>query len=68
VIADSIIAMEGDGPLNGRATKVGQIVLSDDLVTADAIGARVLHVIPEQVAHIREASFFLGRTDGYEIL
>ncbi len=68
VIADSIITMEGDGPLNGVETKVGQIVLSDDPVAADTIGARVLHVIPEQVAHIREASFFLGRIDGYEIL
>jgi uncharacterized protein (DUF362 family) len=68
VIADSIIAMEGDGPLNGIETKVGQILLSDDPVAADAIGARVLHVIPEQVAHIREASVFLGRMDGYEVL
>jgi hypothetical protein len=35
VIADGIIAMEGNGPLHGSARNLGRIVLSDDPVAAD---------------------------------
>jgi uncharacterized protein (DUF362 family) len=68
VIADAISAMDGDGPLNGTEQRLNRIVLSDDPVAADAICTRALRLIPEQVAHIREASFFLGRMDSNEIL
>jgi uncharacterized protein (DUF362 family) len=68
VIADGIVAMEGDGPLNGDELRLNSIVLSDDPVAADATCARALGVTPDKVVYIREASFFLGRTDGYESL
>jgi uncharacterized protein (DUF362 family) len=68
VIADGIVAMDGDGPLNGGHVRLNTVVLSDDPVAADATCARALRLIPEQVTHIREASFFLGRTDSNEIL
>jgi uncharacterized protein (DUF362 family) len=68
VIADGIVAMEGDGPLNGDELRLNRIVLSDDPVAADATCARALGVTPDKVVYIREASFFLGRTDGYESL
>ena len=68
VIADGIVAMNGDGPLNGTECRLNKIVLSNDPVAADAMCVRALHLIPEQVTHIREASFFLGRTDSNEIL
>ncbi len=68
VIADAIVAMEGDGPLNGTARRLNTLVLSNDPVAADATCARALGVFPEQVAYIREGSLFLGRIDDHEIL
>src|SRR5881397_1757326 len=60
VIADGIVAMEGDGPLNGAADSLNTVVLSDDPVAADAICARLLQFQPQQIRHIREAGNFLG--------
>ena len=60
VIADGIVAMEGNGPLNGTARALGKIVLADDPVAADATCARLMGFHPERVSHIREGSRFLG--------
>src|SRR5436309_3031445 len=42
VIADAIVAMEGDGPLNGTAKELETILLADDPVAADSALARML--------------------------
>ena len=42
VIADGIVAMEGNGPLNGTSRPLGKIVLADDPVAADATCARLM--------------------------
>jgi uncharacterized protein (DUF362 family) len=68
VIADGIVGMQGDGPLNGTELRLNTVVLSDDPVAADATCARALGFTPERVVHIREASMFLGRADDPEIL
>jgi uncharacterized protein (DUF362 family) len=68
VIADGIVAMQGDGPLNGTERKLNTIVLSDDPVAADATCARALGMNPERVRYINESSLFLGRVVGHEIL
>ncbi|HEV2396193.1 MAG TPA: DUF362 domain-containing protein [Candidatus Sulfotelmatobacter sp.] len=60
VIADAIIAMEGNGPLNGTPRPLGRIVLADDPVAADATCARHMGLEPHRIPHIREASKFLG--------
>lgn len=60
VIADGIVAMEGNGPLNGTARALGKIVLADDPVAADATCARLMGFHSERVVHIREGSRFLG--------
>src|SRR6266699_357977 len=44
VIADGIVAMEGDGPLNGTAKALHMILFSDDAVAADSVLARTLGV------------------------
>ena len=62
VIADAIMAMEGNGPLNGTPRSLGSIVLADDLVAAEATCARLMGMEPDRVAHIREASKFLGNS------
>src|SRR5947208_11529032 len=39
-IVDGIVGMEGDGPLQGTAKKVGAIVMGADLVAVDATCCR----------------------------
>jgi uncharacterized protein (DUF362 family) len=60
VIADGIVAMEGNGPLNGTARPLGKIVLADDPVAADATCARLMGFESNRIAHIREGARFLG--------
>jgi uncharacterized protein (DUF362 family) len=60
VIADGIVGMEGDGPLNGTTKYLNTILLSDDVVAADSTLARLLQFQPQQIRHIREAGNFLG--------
>ena len=62
VIADAIMAMEGNGPLNGRPRWLGSIVLADDPVAADATCARLMGLEPDRVIHIHEAAKFLGNS------
>jgi uncharacterized protein (DUF362 family) len=60
VIADGIVAMEGDGPLNGTPKALNTILLADDPVTADSALAQLLGFNPWSIQHIREASQFIG--------
>lgn len=60
VIADGIVAMEGNGPLDGNARPLNQIVLADDPVAADATCARLMGLHAERIAHIRAGAEFLG--------
>ena len=58
VIADAIVAMEGDGPLNGSERRLHSLVLSDDLVAADSCCTEMLGV--GESRHVIEAGRFLG--------
>src|SRR5205809_432380 len=60
VIADAIVAMEGDGPLNGLPKYLKTVLMADDPAAADATLARLMGIDPVQVVHIREANNFLG--------
>ncbi|MBV8845627.1 MAG: DUF362 domain-containing protein [Bryobacterales bacterium] len=60
VIADGIVAMEGNGPLHGKHRLLGKIVLSDDPVAADFTCARLMGFHPERVWHLDKAARFLG--------
>ena len=60
VIADGILAMEGNGPLNGTPRPLGKIVLADDPVAADATCARLMGFEPSRIGHIHESTRFLG--------
>jgi len=42
VIADGVIAMEGNGPLHGTHRRLGKIVLADDPVAADFVCAQLM--------------------------
>jgi uncharacterized protein (DUF362 family) len=60
VIADGIVAMEGNGPLAGTSRPLHIIVLSDNPVAADATCARLMGFKPERIPYIREGAKFLG--------
>ena len=60
VIADGIVAMEGNGPLAGSSRHLGKLVLADDPVAAEATCARLMGFVPERVPHIAAAAKFLG--------
>ena len=60
VIADAIVAMEGNGPLNGHPRPLNRIVLADDPVAADATCARLMGLEPARITHIRIGAQFLG--------
>ena len=60
VIADGIVAMEGNGPLHGTHRPLGKIVLSDDPVAADFTCARLMGLEPNGVWHLNRAARFLG--------
>ncbi len=63
VIADGIVAMEGNGPLQGTARNVQKVILADDPVAADATCARLMGFDPARIEHIANASRFLGNMD-----
>lgn len=62
VIADGIMAMEGNGPLNGTPRPLGNIVLANDPVAADATCARLMGLEPDRIVHVHEGSKFLGNS------
>ena len=62
VIADAIIAMEGNGPLNGSARRLNRIILADDPVAADATCARLMGLNPDKIVHLRAGAQFLGNS------
>jgi len=63
VIADGIVGMYGDGPLNGSPKPLGTILLADDPVAADSSMIRLMGLDPTRVPHVQEASRFIGNCD-----
>ena len=64
VIADGVIAMEGNGPLHGTHRHLGKIVLANDPVAADFVCARLMGLNPRLIWHLDRASRFLGNGRG----
>jgi uncharacterized protein (DUF362 family) len=60
VIADGIVAMEGNGPLHGVPRELGRVVLADDPVAADFTCARLMGLNPLRVPYLAQAAEFLG--------
>lgn len=60
VIADGVIAMEGNGPLHGTHRHLGKLVLARDPVAADFVCAQLMGLNPNLVWHLDRASHFLG--------
>jgi len=56
VIMDGVIGMEGSGPNNGRPKPLGLILASNDCVSLDAVGSRIIGFNPEDVYTTRFAN------------
>jgi uncharacterized protein (DUF362 family) len=63
VIADGIVAMEGNGPLSGTPRPLGKIVLADDPVAADAACVHLMGFAVSRIVHVCEGARFLGNAD-----
>jgi uncharacterized protein (DUF362 family) len=63
VIADGIVAMEGNGPIQGKPKPCGVLILGDDPVAVDATCARIAGVNPERISYLKTAGEFLGNLD-----
>jgi uncharacterized protein (DUF362 family) len=59
-IVDGIVAMEGNGPIQGTAKAAGVLVMGDDPVAVDATAARVMGLVPERVGYLKKAGYVLG--------
>ncbi len=52
VIADGVVAMEGNGPLHGHARDLGCLVFADDPVAADALCCELMGIAQESIRHL----------------
>jgi uncharacterized protein (DUF362 family) len=62
-IVDAITAMEGDGPIMGRARPLGFIAMGTDVAAVDATCARIVGIDPRKVGYLDAAGHFLGNVD-----
>ena len=62
-IVDGIVAMEGNGPIQGTPIDAGVLVFGDDPVATDTVTARMMGFDPTQIPYLREAARFLGQGD-----
>ncbi len=67
-IVDAVTAMEGDGPIMGRARHVGCVAMGSDLVAVDSTLARMIGLDPRKLRYLDEAGRFLGQGDERRIV
>jgi uncharacterized protein (DUF362 family) len=67
VIADGIVAMEGNGPLHGSHRQLGKVILADDAVAADFTCCRLMGLRSDRVPHLATAAHWLGNGDASRI-
>jgi uncharacterized protein (DUF362 family) len=59
-IVDGIVAMEGNGPIQGTPKAAGVLVMGDDPVAVDATAVRVMGLAPERISYLQKAGYVLG--------
>lgn len=62
-IVDGVVAMEGDGPIMGRARSLGCVAMGTDLVAVDTTCARMIGLDPHKISYLQHAGQFLGQGD-----
>ncbi|MGH9550501.1 MAG: DUF362 domain-containing protein, partial [Terriglobales bacterium] len=62
-IVDAIVAMEGDGPINGTPKNTGFVVIGADLAAVDSTCARTMEIDISELPYIAAAGMVVGNTD-----
>jgi uncharacterized protein (DUF362 family) len=62
-IVDGIVAMEGNGPIDGTPKDVGLVIIGDDPVAVDATTSHIMGFDPDEITYLKEAGRFLGTSD-----
>lgn len=55
-IIDATYGLDGRGPLYGNPIPLGKLIISNNVVAADAVGAHLLGFNPRRIRHIRFAA------------
>lgn len=55
-IVDGIVAMEGNGPIQGTPVDAGVVVMGRDVAAVDATCARLMKLDPMKIKYLREAA------------
>jgi uncharacterized protein (DUF362 family) len=66
-LVDGIIAMEGDGPINGRTKQAGFMTIGTDLAAVDATCARAISLDPLEAPYLRMAGQVIGNVQADQI-
>lgn len=66
-LVDGVVAMEGDGPINGIAKKSGIFVMGSDLAAVDATCARTMEIDPYQLEYLKMAGKVIGNVESERI-
>jgi uncharacterized protein (DUF362 family) len=66
-IVDGIVAMEGNGPIQGQSKPCGVLVVGNDPVAVDATCARMMGLLPEKINYIAQAATLLGHIQPEQI-
>jgi len=56
VVVDGIYALDYHGPMYGTAVKTGLLLVADNTVAADSLGARLMGFDPDRIRHITTAA------------
>lgn len=56
VIADGIVAMEGNGPLHGPSRQLGCLVFASDPIAADVTCCGLMSIEPKGIRHLQSAA------------
>ncbi len=66
-LVDAVVAMEGDGPISGRARQAGFVALSTDVAALDATCARAMGMKPESLKIFKLALQVAGNVEAAKI-
>ncbi len=62
-IVDGIVAMEGNGPIDGTPLDMGVLLFGNDPVATDTTATTMMGFDPSRITYLREAARFLGQGD-----
>lgn len=67
-VVDGIVAMEGDGPLNGVSKDTGLVIVGNDVAAVDATCARIMELPSlDNIKYLRVAGEAIGSTSADKI-